>query len=238
MAVEDGVSLTNSIVNLLKSCPQPHTEDFNSCLQDWQAGRSERVTGIVAASNAMVRAEALDNFLAHVMKWVYRWLTPVLLSKVGAYYKGAELLDDTPYPERAKNAPVPYERAPKPWKGPENAWKRALWGLPIVGLFAGACLTMGALIDVVVPGLVAIYNEGVYATSSGEVIDAVTPIYNVPVLDKTFIPMIIAFLPTLTKSHPQSWTQSLTFVTDAGAMYGIWLLETYRKANKVAEVAL
>lgn len=238
MAVEDGVSLTNSICKLLENSQEPKVEDIDSCFQDWQGSRRERVTSIYGISRAMLRNEALATVQAKIMMRVHQYLAPLLLNRVGAYYREAELLDDVPYPERATTAPVPYVRAPRFWKDPEVGRERAIWGIPFVGLFLGACISMGALITVIGPGIHTIIGEGVYPTTSGEVIDVLSPIYGNQTLNEIFIPLITAFLPSISFNDPQSWAQMLTFITDAGTVYGIWLLEGYRKGSSLSNMAL
>lgn len=50
--------------------------------------------------------------------------------------------------------------------------------------------------------------------------------------------MITCFLPSISGSDLQSRAQMISFLADLGAVYGIWLLESYRKANGWSEVAM
>ncbi|KAJ5945996.1 Monooxygenase FAD-binding [Penicillium verhagenii] len=89
----------------------------------------------------------------------------------------------------------------------EKFWKRALWGLPLFGLM------------------------GVWRSSSGETFNVHEPIYNVRFLDEIFRPVILCFMPSITGTHAQSWTQMFSFIPEFGAVYAIWLLEGYRKGH-------
>ena len=117
-------------------------------------------------------------------------------------------------------------------------WKRALSILPFVACYAAAQKTMGTLITQTGPFIVSLFAEGVWSTGNGEVLDLSRPIYHIPFLDKLFRPAITCFLPSISGSDPQSRIQMLSFMADIGPIYGIWLLESYRKASSWYELIL
>jgi hypothetical protein len=120
----------------------------------------------------------------------------------------------------------------------DNQWKRVLSTAPLLGCYAAATVTMGTLITRVRPLMVPLFTEGVWSASNGEVVSLTRPIYHVPFLDKLFRPLITCFLPSISGSDPQSRIQMLSFMTDIGPIYGIWMLESYRQAHSWTELLL
>ncbi|RAL06808.1 FAD-dependent oxidoreductase [Aspergillus homomorphus CBS 101889] len=120
----------------------------------------------------------------------------------------------------------------------DKAWKRALWTAPLVGCYASAGATMGAVINQALPFLFAQIKQGVWMARNGEAIDLTKPVYHVPFLDNLFRPMILCFLPSISGSDPQTRLQVLSFMTDLSPIYGIWLLESLRSSESWYRVLL
>ncbi|KAJ5632640.1 hypothetical protein N7490_008979 [Penicillium lividum] len=113
----------------------------------------------------------------------------------------------------------------------EKFWQRVLWGLPLFGMMWVGAVTVGATILTVRPHMEGLLEQGSWTARTGEVFSVHKPIYNIRFLDEIFGPVILCFLPSITGTDLQSWTQMFCFIPEFGAVYAIWLLEGYRKVH-------
>ncbi|KAJ5657430.1 uncharacterized protein N7484_001079 [Penicillium longicatenatum] len=113
----------------------------------------------------------------------------------------------------------------------ENLWKRVLWGLPLFSLVCIGASAVGSTILNIRPHMEAILEQGFWTGSTGEIFSIHKSFYKLQFLDDIFQPIIMCFLPSFTGTDAHSWTQMFSFIPEFGAVYGIWLLEGYRKVH-------
>ncbi|PYI17971.1 hypothetical protein BO99DRAFT_433980 [Aspergillus violaceofuscus CBS 115571] len=114
--------------------------------------------------------------------------------------------------------------------------KRALACTPLVVCYAYANVSMDSVLAGLRPLLGSLLQSGSWTASSGEVLRLAEPLYNIPLLDKTFGALVTCFLPSISGSDGLSHAQMLSFMADLGPIYGIWLLESGRRAHSWMEI--
>ncbi|RAL16643.1 uncharacterized protein BO97DRAFT_456365 [Aspergillus homomorphus CBS 101889] len=196
------------------------TRELGDCLQSWQKKRHPRMQGISQAAHNLTRLEALDTLKERIFA---RYLLPY----------SEESLAKTTSDIIVRAAKIDY--LPPPLK---STTYRALWALPLLGLFAVSKISLGSLLAKLTPQLVATVDRGTWVTGNGEVFDLTTPLYHSRLLDRLMRPLITCFLPSITGTDMRSRLQMLSFMTDLGPIYGIWLLESYRNVHSWSEILL
>ncbi|RAH45764.1 FAD-dependent oxidoreductase [Aspergillus brunneoviolaceus CBS 621.78] len=239
-AIESAASLANSLATLVQSSAEERIPvgEIDRCLKAWEEARLARLPAIYSAAGDLTRIESLASpkykFIAlRVLPHIGRYLMD-LNSKNMA---GAVKLDCEPVPPRSLQGTMPYTDS-YPYTPADKAWKRALWTAPLVGCYAAASATMGAVIQKLMPYLITQISQGTWTASNGEAISLAKPVYHVPFLDNLLRPMILCFLPSISGTDPYSRLQMLSFMTDLGPVYGIWLLESLRGAESWYKVLL
>jgi hypothetical protein len=114
-----------------------------------------------------------------------------------------------------------------------NRLARAIAALPIVGewLWAMSHMHGGGLFK----GLILYLEEPI---KSGRIkfgsinIPILDSFHGSKAIDDLWRLAIVAFAPSTLEIDPVSWFQMVTFITDLGVIYSIWLLESTRKVNK------
>ncbi|KAG2413021.1 hypothetical protein HFD88_010580 [Aspergillus terreus] len=241
-AIESAASLANSLAVLARASDHAiiGVQDIHRCMQAWQKPRQERANKIWVSAHELTRLEALAG-PKHKLIGLYLlpYLSQYLVDRTSATIVGAAKLDCAPLPRRSLECSMPYLNGDDhALSKMDNQWKRVLSTAPLLGCYAAATVTMGTLITRVRPLMVPLFTEGVWSASNGEVVSLTRPIYHVPFLDKLFRPLITCFLPSISGSDPQSRIQMLSFMTDIGPTYGIWMLESYRQAHSWTELLL
>ncbi|BCS05511.1 FAD-dependent oxidoreductase [Aspergillus luchuensis] len=241
-AIESAASLANSLSRLLKGPTKPRTDvrDIHQCLQAWQNIRQKRLEHISQSAYDLTRIEALAGLKEKIIGlYLLPYLSQYLVDKTSATIVGAAKIDGLPLPPKSLACTMPYlDDDNSVFKRDNVLWKRALSIVPLVACYAAAQKTMGALITQTGPFMVSLFVEGIWSAENGEALSLARPLYNIPFLDKLFRPAITCFLPSISGSDPQSRTQMLSFMADIGPIYGIWLLESYRKAHSWYELIL
>ncbi|RDH27530.1 hypothetical protein BDQ94DRAFT_184486 [Aspergillus welwitschiae] len=241
-AIESAASLANSLAVLARDSAHVKidVQDIHRCLQAWQKPRQERVDKIWLSAHELTRLEALEGPKQKLIGlYLLPYLSQYLVDKTSATIVGAAKLDCAPLPRKSLDCSMPYLNGDDHALGKtDNPWTRVLSTAPLLGCYAAARMTMGTLITRVRLFMLPLFAEGVWTTGNGEVFSLTRPIYHVPFLDNLFRPLITCFLPSISGSDPQSRIQMLSFMTDLGPIYGIWLLESYRKAHSWAELLL
>ncbi|PYI26183.1 hypothetical protein BP00DRAFT_430558 [Aspergillus indologenus CBS 114.80] len=116
--------------------------------------------------------------------------------------------------------------------------KRALACTPLVACYAYANVSMDSVLAGLRPLMGSLLQSGSWTASNGEVLRLAEPLYNIPLLDKTFGALVTCFLPSISGSDGLSHAQMLSFMADLGPIYGIWLLESGRRAHSWVEILL
>ncbi|KAI2996205.1 hypothetical protein CBS147346_9459 [Aspergillus niger] len=241
-AIESAASLANSLSNLVHGPTKPKRDvrDIHQCMQAWQNIRQKRLDHISQSAYNLTRIEALAGLKEKIIGlYLLPYLSQYLVDQTSSTVVGAAKIDCLSLPPKSLECTMPYLNDDKNVSKEGNElWKRALSILPFVACYAAAQKTMGTLITQTGPFIVSLFAEGVWSTGNGEVLDLSRPIYHIPFLDKLFRPAITCFLPSISGSDPQSRIQMLSFMADIGPIYGIWLLESYRKASSWYELIL
>ena len=238
-AIESAVALANSLKKIAESSSPCQTDDIHRCFRDWQSAREPRVETTWTASAGATRLESLTTYKDKILQHLLPFTMPLMTYRMSKSIVGAVKLDSSPMPARALQGSMPYKCQEKPKQQvKEKGWQRALWAVPLASSIGIAGITLGAIMTNMGPHMISMFTQTTWTASSREVIQLAKPVYQIPFLDDLMRPMITCFLPSISGSDPRSWTQMLTFITDVGAVYGIWLLESYRKVHSWPEVLL
>lgn len=241
-AIESAASLANSLSTLVNGPTKSKTDAqaIHQCLQVWQNIRQKRLAPISQSAYDLTRIEALAGLKEKIIGlYLLPYLHQYLVDQTSATIVGAAKIDSLPLPPKSLACTMPYlDDGNSVYKQNNELWKRALSIFPFVACYAAAQKTMGTLITQIGPFMVSLFAEGVWSGANGEVLNLSRPIYQLPFLDKLFRRLITCFLPSISGSDPRSRTQMLSFMADIGPIYGIWLLESYRKAHFWYELIL
>ncbi|PYI23585.1 monooxygenase [Aspergillus violaceofuscus CBS 115571] len=238
-AIESAAALANSLASLLQASHESSAaiEELNYCLQSWQEKRRPRVQAIFKSAHSLTRLEALntlkDKAIAH---YLMPHLEHYLVDKSSRTFVGATKIDYLPPPAKSLSGTMPFtdcRSLPDP-----RIRERALWTLPLLGIFAISKTAVEPMLSLGRCRLVPMLNNGTWTAASGEVLDLNTSLYRNRFFDKLMRPLITCFLPSITGTDPHSRIQMLSFMTDLGPVYGIWLLESYRNAHSWHHVIL
>ncbi|GLA02160.1 hypothetical protein AnigIFM60653_001560 [Aspergillus niger] len=241
-AIECAASLANSLSILVHGPTKPKRDsrDIHQRMQAWQNIRQKRLDHISQSAYKLTRIEALAGLKEKIIGlYLLPYLSQYLVDQTSATVVGAARIDCLPLPPKSLECTMPYlDDDNSVSKEGNELWKRALSIVPFVACYAAAQKTMGRLITQTGPFMLSLFAEGVWSAGNGEVLNLSRPFYHIPFLDKLFRPAITCFLPSISGSDPQSRIQMLSFMADIGPIYGIWLLESYRKANSWYELIL
>lgn len=241
-AIESAASLANSLAVLVHDSAHAkiNVQEIHRCLQAWQKPHQERVGKLWLAAHKLTRLEALVGPKQKLIGlYLLPYLSQYLVDNISATIVGAAKLDCAPLPRKSLDCSIPYlNRDDHALSKSDNLWKRIFSTVPLLGCYVAAKLTMGTLITHIRPLMLPLFAEGVWTAVNGETLSLTRPIYHVPFLDNLCRPLILCFLPSISGSDPQSRIQMLSFMTDIGPIYGIWLLESYRKAHSWTNLLL
>ncbi|GAB1200026.1 hypothetical protein APSETT444_009386 [Aspergillus pseudonomiae] len=238
-AIESAASLANSLASLIEASGDSRVsvKDLNDYLQPWQKKRQDRLQDIFKKAHELTRLEALATWKEKcIALYLFPYLTNYLADGASQTIVGATKLDCVPLPPRSLQCTMPFTNFHPPRN--DAIWKRALWAVPLIGIYAVGRATALPVILNTRPHLYSIFKEGTWTAGNGEVLSLTKPLYHNLFLDKLFRPLITCFLPSITGSDTDSRVQMLSFMTDLGAVYGIWLLESYRGAHSWTNVLL
>ncbi|OQD88432.1 hypothetical protein PENANT_c004G10399 [Penicillium antarcticum] len=239
-AIESAAALANHLAILVQGSSSDciSLRSIKSCLNNWQTARQPRTKKVWTKANSLTRLEAgatvKDRIIA---QYLLPFMSQLLIDKISQTLFGAERLDSVPLPLRASQCSMPLHSQPRRSYG-QTGWGRTLWTVPLIGCYFAAHITMGSLVQKFGPFLGSTLAQGSWTASNGETLDLIRPIYHVSFLDKMFAPLICCFLPSISGSDPKSYAQMISFMADIGPVYGIWLLESYRKGKTNIETIL
>jgi hypothetical protein len=159
-------------------------------------------------------------------------LGPIAAISRSVLTAGAERVNCLPPPAKSYQGTMPYKchddltRVVK-----EKKSKRALWSLPLLGFTAVGVSTMGVIMPKVLPDFISLMKQGTWVLNTDSIVSLSAPILGYKSLDDFLRIFTTFFLPSLTGADPVSQSQAFTFLVDATGIFGIWLLESYRKAH-------
>ncbi|KAJ5263249.1 Monooxygenase FAD-binding [Penicillium angulare] len=234
-AIESAVSLSNTLATIAQSSKE--AKEINHHLQEWEKTRRIRLEPTWKMAASMPRLETLEKPYHKIMK---RFL-PLLIS-LGEPSRtestiGAEIVNCLPPPTRSYKGLIPYKcHDDLSAIIKEKPFQRLLWSLPLLGITGLAFSTMGAIMPKILPQLLPLMNQG--WNTGTEVLNLSDAIIPIKSIDNILRVLVTFFLPSTMGSDLVSRTQTFTFLTDANGLYGIWLLESYRKAHSTMGVIL
>ncbi|EKV12627.1 Monooxygenase, FAD-binding [Penicillium digitatum] len=237
-AIEASVTLANHLAKLLQRSSPCQTEDIHQCTQAWQASRRERVDNICRSAFNLTRVEAMASPKDRLLVRLIPYMNAKMIESLSATLGVSPKLECAPETDKALRCSIPYETDNLASVVTESIWTRALWGMPFVACIAISSGTMGVILAKVQQLMIPYLVQGTWSSSNGEVLDIRKVVYHIPFLDNLLRPLILCFLPSISGSDLQSRAQMISFLADVGAVYGIWKLESYRKANGWSEVAV
>ncbi|CAG7991652.1 unnamed protein product [Penicillium salamii] len=236
-AIESAASLANYLTTLTQGS-SIDLSDIKNCLAKWQESRKPRTKTVSVSANGLTRLEAGATLKDRIItQHLLPYMSQYLVDKTSKSLMGAEKLDSIPLPPRASQCSMPLHLQSDA-SDDVSYVQRALWATPLLGCYFAANITMGSVIEKVIPLLGPIFRQGTWTASNGETVSLTRPIYHVSLLDKILGGPITCFLPSISGSDPRSYAQMFSFMADLGPVYGIWLLESYRQGSSGFEVLL
>jgi len=157
------------------------------------------------------------------------WLNPTndgLAALVGERFITADMIDFLPVPEQSLQGTWPYN----PHLKPESKLWRLLLVLPLLSLsvFASQILWAEGIPDVEINRMAA--DRRVTWDSGSQAIPQA--VFHVKWLDDLLSLVAVAFAPSIMEFGPHgAWWQMLSFLTDYGTIYAIFLVEAARRSN-------
>ncbi|KAE8329154.1 hypothetical protein BDV39DRAFT_203419 [Aspergillus sergii] len=221
-AIESAASLANTLASLIEASREPRVsvKDLNDYLQPWQKKRQDRVKDVFKSAHDLTRLEALVTWKDKcIALYLFPYISSYLADGASKTIVGATKLDCVPLPPRSLQCTMPFTNFHPPRD--EAIWKRALWTLPLIGIYAVGKATALPVILNTRPYLYPLFKKGTWTAGNGEVLSLTKPLYHNIFLDNLFRPFITCFLPSITGSDPNSR-----------------LLESYRNAHSWANVLL
>ncbi|RDW72366.1 FAD-dependent oxidoreductase [Aspergillus mulundensis] len=238
-AIESAAALANCLARLLQSSSDPTVSytELDNYLQSWQEKRRPRAQRICKDAQGLTQLEALKTIKDRVVGlYLLPYLDEHLANTTSKTIVGAEKIEYLPAPARSLTCKMQFTDSLPAQK--VTLWERALWTAPLLGIFVVSKASLAPLISAFGRHLQSTLEKGTWGAANGEVLDLTRPFYHIGFLDKLMRPLVTCFLPSVTGSDPQSHLQMLSFMTDLGPIYGIWLLESYRNAHSLFEVLL
>lgn len=144
---------------------------------------------------------------------------------------GAVKLDYLPIPKRSLHGTMPFNPSQGLGQTEAKVW-RAARSLPFLGITAVALYFMwGICLPPVLERVSEIMEKGVQ-NNIGEAlhVESLRSFYGVEFLDSRFRGLVACFASFQFVDTVCSW-QSMSFLTDAGVLYSILLIESARRAN-------
>ncbi|KAF3040702.1 hypothetical protein E8E12_005945 [Didymella heteroderae] len=144
---------------------------------------------------------------------------------------GAVKLDYLPTPERSLHGTMPFNPSQGLGQNESKLW-RAVRGLPFLGITVAAFYFMwGACLPPMIERIGEIMEKGVY-NQIGEAVHVETlqSFYGVEFMDSRLRGLVACFASLQFVDLACGW-QSLSFLTDAGIVYSILLIESARRAS-------
>ena len=230
-SIESAAALSNAIKAMLdESGPRPSYEAIKQALKGYQQSREERISAIMEVANKLTRIHAMkgmdDRITAH-------YVLPIagdhLIDMQSDLIVGATKIDYLPPPPRSFNATLPFNPEQGVGKKESILWRMFL-ALPFLGLSYLALTLMDP--TAAFPGVGKVLQSGTISWDGGS-IPVRESFYHVKFLDDLWRPVTVIFAPWNLGFDPVGWWQMLTFITDFGTLYSIFLIESARRANLV-----
>lgn len=230
-AVESAASLANALRTFLNTSPTAsyHMDDLCSTLSAWAAARRPRAKGMWTKANDLTRLEAWDGIKHRLITFcILPYATNYLVDSASSGLIGAEVLEYLPTGKLSQKGTMPADTRYRNLHD-EPFWKRLLYSIPLVLCFTFACFAM--TIDPVVTYAKPLIEKGVFEAANGEAVQLARPFFNHEGLDNLLSVLVTCFLPSLSGSDYKSQLQMISFLTDLAPIYGIWMLESYRRSH-------
>ncbi|KAF2621246.1 FAD binding domain-containing protein [Macroventuria anomochaeta] len=233
-AMETAAALANELKNMVDTAEKgkPTYDSIKAHLGNYQKLRDTRLTAILKAANDLTRMHALATLKDKIFAvWVLPHAGDFMSNLQSDMITGAVKLDYLPIPERSLRGTMPFNPSQGLGQTESKVW-RAARGLPFLGITAAALYFMwGICLPHALERIGEILEKGVQ-NNIGEAVH-VKPLhsfYGFEFLDSRFRGLVACFASLQFVDLNCSW-QSLTFLTDAGIVYSILLIESVRRAN-------
>jgi hypothetical protein len=237
-AIESAASLANCFKKFIDAAPDSsyNMSDLRGALSAWAVARKPRAKDIWANANNLTRLETWATLKHKLMTYyLLPYMSRTLIDRACATFIGTEVLEYLPIPRVSQECPIPADRRYRNVQQ-DSSWKRLLWSVPLVVYLVGACVAMD--IEPLETHAQPLISRGSFESVNGEVVPLLRPIFHKEILDTILGRLTTCFLPSISGSDPISRSQMLSFLTDLGPLYGIWLLESYRRTHSLPGVLL
>jgi len=230
-AFESAAALANSIKAMLDtSTTRPSIDVVKRHLKGFEKSRWQRISDVMKIANSVTRIQAMKGLQERITVFHVIPNAGDMLSDLNSdLLIGATKLDYLPVPERSMRGTMPFN----PDQGighKESLLYRMLLALPFLALSALAFNLMTADGALLAKAVGEILENGHIAWDRGS-FTLPTAFYHIKWLDDTLRPVTIFFASADFEIDPVAWWQMLSFITDLGVLYSIFLIESTRRAN-------
>ncbi|CAO2653295.1 Nn.00g027060.m01.CDS01 [Neocucurbitaria sp. VM-36] len=242
-AIETAAALANELKKMRDRAEKgkPSYETIKAHLGDYQKVRESRLSAILTAANGLTRIHALKTLKDKIFAfWILPFAGDLFTDMNCDMVTGSVKLDYLPIPDRSLHGTMPFN--PSQGMGQnESKLLRALKAVPFLGISALAIYLMwGVALPPIVERIGEIMEKGVHNNVGKPVfVKPLMNFYGVEFIDSRVRGLSACFASFQFVDLIGNW-QSFSFLTDAGIVYAILLIEGARRANvlTVASVPL
>ncbi|KAF2824862.1 FAD binding domain protein [Ophiobolus disseminans] len=233
-AIETAAALANELKKMVDESEKgkPSFDVIKARLGNYQAIREKRVTAILTAANALTRIHALKTWKDKLLAF---WILPLagdsFVNLNCDMIVGAVKLDYLPVPDRSLHGTMAFN--PSQGLGQaESKLLRALKALPFLGISAAAVHFMwGIALPPMIARIGEIMEKGIDSQIGHPAfVKPLQSFYGIEFVDSRIRGLAACFASFQFVDVVCNW-QTFSFLTDAGVVYAILLIEGARRAN-------
>jgi len=233
-AYESAAALANSLKVLLdSSTARPSFEAIKHALKKYEKSRIQRASALNKIANDLTRVQALKGvFERFFVFYIMPNAGDSLCDMFSEFTIGATKIDYLPPPKRSLEGTMPFNPEQGVAKRESILWRLFLV-IPFFMLSAFCLNRMEvAPLNPFLPQVTEILQAGRIAWDGGSFTLPET-FFHVKLLEDLMRPGTIVFAPSSFGIDPVAWWQMLSFITDLGVLYSIFLIESTRRSNKL-----
>lgn len=228
--IESAAALANCLKRLhdKQSGEHPSLAQVTECLTAYQQSREKRASAVMKDANLVTRIHAMKSL-------PYRILAHHIAPMIGSIFEdmvaetiaGATMIDYLPPPPRSVTGIMPFNPSHGLGKRESIFWRAFLASPLLVMTFIAAYVLNAAP---AMPSALDVLKSGEIRWTLGAV-PLRGAFYHVEWLDNIFRSVFVFFAPSLYGYDAMSSWQMVTFLTDFGLIYSIYVIESGRRAN-------
>ncbi|CZR68336.1 related to hydroxylase [Phialocephala subalpina] len=239
-AIESAAALANSLheINEGNKRAKPSLGKLRNALKRYEQSRQFRAKRICDTANDLTRLEAFATLKHKIIgKYILPRAGDFLADSQCDVMIGATKLDILPVPPRSIQGNMPFD--PKAGIGQKESRKwRALYALPLLGLFYYGRYTLTTTLSLTAPFISKALMTGAIATSDGASVAIRSNFYGIGWLDKLVKRFVTVFTPSIGSLDQAQRLQMIGFMADLTPVQIIWSIEGLRRGNMMTLATL